>query len=294
MCTRPLTCYQNPEGGRPIFGEVGRKEGLPELKLPCGKCPECCKDYYTQWATRGSRELAQWDSSLFITLTYDEEHLPDDRSLNKKHVQDFIKRVKKALGSTRENPIRQTYCGEYGSTTLRPHYHVILYNVFFPDGKPFRTSDSGHQVFTSDTLSRLWGNGYVEFGYATPATIAYLYKYILKKKTRKEKQKPFIIEHDGITYDVAHEFIESSRNPGIGAWMRDSDSIKKGYLSVNGVRKKLPKYYMEWLRLNDPKTFDHLSNLKFDFAVSKKPESAARREQKEIAQKLLTDTKRKM
>ena len=101
-------------------------------------------------------------------------------------------------------------------------------------------------------------------------------------------------QNEALNHDVAHEFIESSRNPGIGAWMRDSQSIKKGFLSVNGVRKKLPKYYMEWLRENDPTTFDHLSNLKFDFANSKKPESAARREQKEIAQKLLTDTKRKM
>lgn len=294
MCTRPLTCYQNPDGGRPIFGEVGRKEGLPELKLPCGKCPECCKDYYTQWATRGSRELAQWDSNLFITLTYDEEHLPDDRSLNKKHVQDFIKRVKKHFGSSKNNPIRQTYCGEYGSLTSRPHYHAILYNCYFPDAKFHRKTDQGHSVFTSEILSNLWGKGFAEFGYATPATIAYLYKYILKKKSRRERRNPLVLELDGITYDVAHEFIESSRNPGIGAFMRDSDSLKKGYLSVNGVRKKLPKYYMEYLRKNDPALFDHLSNLRFDFAASKPVESMTRKQQKEIAQKLLTDTKRKM
>jgi len=294
VCTRPLICYQNPDGGRPIFGEVGRKEGLPELKLPCGKCPECCKDYYTQWATRGSRELAQWDSSLFITLTYDEEHLPDDRSLNKKHVQDFIKRVKKHFHSTRGNPIRQTYCGEYGSLTKRPHYHVILYNTYFDDLKPHYISPGGHQVFTSETLSRLWGKGNTEFGYATPATIAYLYKYILKKKTRKEKERPFTIEHEGITYDVAHEFIESSRNPGIGACLRGSSSLRKGYLYVNGSKKKLPKYYLEWLRVNEPDVFDEISNMKFDFFNSKPKETEFRRQQKENAQKLLTDTKRKM
>ena len=120
MCTRELTAFINPDGGRPIFGWEGEKNGYPILKLPCGKCPECCKDYYTQWATRGSRELAQWETSLFITLTYDEENLPHDKSLNKKHVQDFIKRVKKRFNSTKENPIRQIYCGEYGTQTLRP------------------------------------------------------------------------------------------------------------------------------------------------------------------------------
>lgn len=294
MCTKELTAYLPPNGGRLIFGWEGIKQGLQEQKVPCGKCPECCKDYYTMWATRGSRELAHWDSSLFITLTYNEENLPHDRSLNKKHIQDFIKRVKRHFGSTKENPIRQTYCGEYGTLNNRPHYHAILYNVSFGDRKPHYKSQKGHQVYTSATLSKLWPFGQCEFGYATPASIAYLYKYILKKKTRKEKKQPLVIETDGVTYEVQHEFIESSRNPGIGAWLRDSESIKKGFLSVNGVKKKLPKYYLEHLRKNDPEAYDKIQNMKFDFMNSKPKETTLRKKQKEEAQKLLTDTKKKL
>lgn len=294
MCTREITAYHNPSGGRPIFGWEGVKNGLQELKLPCGKCPECCRDYYTSWATRGSRELAAWDSSLFVTLTYSDEHLPPNNSLRKKDVQDFIKRLKKHFGSSKGNPIRQIYCGEYGARTRRPHYHAILFNCDFADKSPFRRTERGDQVFTSRTLTNLWGNGNVEFGFASPGSIAYLFKYILKKKSRKEKEKPLYIERDGITWEVAHEFIEASRNPGIGAWMRDSKSLKKGYLSVNGVKQKLPKYYMEHLRKHDPATFDYLSNLKFDFMQSKPKESELRKQQKEKAQKKLTDTKKKL
>lgn len=294
MCTRPNTAYENPDGGRPIFGWEGLKQGLPELKLPCGKCPECQKDYYTQWATRGSRELAQWPSSVFVTLTYDDAHLPPDNSLRKKDVQDFIKRLKKFYRSTKQNPIRQSYCGEYGEKTKRPHYHVVLYNCDFTDKKRHYISDGGHQVFTSSILTRLWGHGLAEFGFAQPASIAYLYKYILKKKTRKEKNQPLVIERDGITYEVAHEFIESSRNPGIGAWTRNSDSLKKGFLTVNGVKKKIPKYYMEDLKTSNPALHAELKDQKFDFANAKPKESRLRREQKELAQKLLTDTKKKM
>lgn len=294
MCTQPNKCYVNPTGGRPIFGWEGEKQGLPEMEVPCGKCPECCKDYYTSWASRGSRELLQWDSSVFITLTYSEEHLPRDRSLNKKHVQDFIKRVKFHFGSSKEDPIRQTYCGEYGTKTLRPHYHVILFNCDFADKKQHYISDGGHQVYTSRILDSLWGLGHAEFGYATPGSIAYLYKYILKKKTRKEKEKPLSLEVDGITYDVAHEFIESSRNPGIGAWMRDHDSIKKGYLTVNGRKKKLSKYYLEYLKKNDPETFERISDERQDFILAKPKETALRKKQKQAAQKLLTDSKKKM
>ena len=294
MCTRPLTAFSNPEGGRPIFGYEGVRLGLPKLQLPCGRCPECARDYYTQWATRGSRELSRWDHSIFITLTYDDEHLPPNNSLDKREVQLFIKKVKKYFGSTKENPIRQTYCGEYGEHTKRPHYHVILYNCIFPDRKKHYVSSGGHQVYQSETLSRLWGNGFAEFGIATPGSIAYLYKYILKKKTRREKQNPLLIERDGITYEVAHEFIESSRNPGIGAHLRGSKSLHKGYLSVNGVRSKLPKYYLEWLRVNEPDIFDEITNMRFDFVSSLPPESALRKEQKEFAQKKLTDTKKRI
>lgn len=295
MCTRELTAFVNPDGGRPIFGWEGVKQGLPEIKLPCGKCPECCKDYYTMWATRGSRELAQWDSSLFITLTYSDDNLPADKSLNKKHVQDFIKRVKKRFQSTKENPIRQTYCGEYGTLTSRPHYHVILYNCDFADKKPHYLSPQGHQVFTSQLLSDLWGLGNAEFGFATPASISYLYKYILKKKTRKEKKHALTItDPEGISWDVEHEFIESSRNPGIGAALRGSPSLKKGFLSVNGVKKKIPKYYMEDLKKSDPSTYEKLKDQKFEFMQSKPHESSLRKAQKEEAQKLLTDTKKKL
>lgn len=295
MCTQQRQAFVNPDGGRPIFGWEGIKNGLQPLKLPCGVCPECQKNYYTSWATRGSRELARWPSSVFITLTYDERHLPADNSLDKKAVQLFIKRVKKRFGSTLENPIRQIYCGEYGTLTKRPHYHAILFNCDFVDKIPKYKTDAGHQVFTSATLTTLWGKGLAEFGYAQPASVAYLFKYILKKISRKDQKKgPLIIEKDGITYEVAHEFIESSRNPGIGAHLRGSNSLKKGYLTVNGVRTKLPKYYLEDLRLNDPESYDQIQNLKFDFVLKQEPESELRRSQKQSAQKALTDTKKKL
>lgn len=246
------------------------------------------------WATRGSRELYNWDTSLFITLTYDEAHLPHDRSLSKPEIQAFIKRVKKRFSRPREDPIRQIYCGEYGTTTRRPHYHCILFNCDFVDRKPHRLSDQGHQIFVSETLTRLWGKGFVEFGFASPATIAYLFKYILKKKTRKEKEQPLEIEHDGTTYEVAHEFIEPSRNPGIGASLRGSKSINKGYLTVNGVRTKLPKYYLEHLKRENPREHERLSDARYDFACSRPKDSSLRLEQREEALKLLTDTKKKL
>lgn len=296
MCTRPTKAFEEKEAGlRPCFDfSRALKEGLRPIELPCGTCPECCKDYYTQWATRGSRELMEWPHSVFITLTYDNKHLPKDKSLDKRDLQLFIKRVKKHFGSTKSNPIRQIYCGEYGTQTNRPHYHAILFNCEFNDKKFHRRTEQNHNVYTSATLTTLWGKGFAEFGEAQPSSVAYLFKYILKKKSRKEKRKPHFIEVDGITYEVAHEFIESSRNPGIGAFMRDSQSLKKGYLIVDGVKKKLPKYYMEALKKTSPEHYEKIKDQRFDFVQSQPKETTLRKQQKEYAQKKLTDTKRKL
>lgn len=291
MCTKELTAFENPEGGRPIFGWEGEKHGLKTIKLPCGKCPECCKDYYTSWATRGSRELLNWDSTIFVTLTYSDEKLPNNGSLKKTDVQDFIKRTKEFFRYHENKKIRQIYCGEYGSKTERPHYHAILFNADFMDKKPHRRTEQNHQVFTSSKLTELWGKGNVEFGYALPGSIAYLFKYILKKKSRQEKKSPRLLSNGQM---VEHEFIEASRNPGIGAHLRGSVSLKKGYLTVEGVKQRLPKYYLEWLRKNDPQAYDNIQNLKFDFMNSKPKETSLRKKQKTEAQKKLTDRKKKL
>jgi len=95
MCYRPLQAFVNPDGGRPLFGFTPEKEGLQPMTLPCGKCYECRRDHVKAWAVRGHYEMLQYQSSLFLTLTYDDAHLPFMGSLRKRHVQLFMKKLKK-------------------------------------------------------------------------------------------------------------------------------------------------------------------------------------------------------
>ena len=62
----------------------------------------------------------------FVTLTYDESHIPENRQLDKRDAQLFLKRLRYHLGGRR---IRYYLCGEYGERFGRPHYHAILFNV---------------------------------------------------------------------------------------------------------------------------------------------------------------------
>jgi len=292
MCTSPLTAYENPEGGKPLFGYWAEADGGDKLKLPCGKCTECLRNYYMGRAVRGHRELLQWDSSIFITLTLDDKH--NDGSLHKKDhpysIVNFIKRLKKHFKSCKDNPIRQIYCGEYGETTQRPHYHAVIFNCDFHDKRRHYITDQGHQVYTSDLLAKLWKFGHSEFGYATPATIGYLYKYILKKKSAAERKKPLIINGK----QVEHEFIEASRNPGIGASLKNSDSLNKGYITCNGVKFPLSKYYMDHLKENAPDVFAKLKQKNLDYISNQPIQSEQELKMREEAKNYLTDTKRKM
>lgn len=150
----------------------------PELRLPCGQCVGCRLERSRQWALRCVHEASLHDSNLFVTLTYDDEHLPEFNSLYYPDFQKFMKRLRKKF--SREN-IRFYMCGEYGETTLRPHYHVILFNFDLPDRRLYRRSHSGDHLFTSEILTKIWGKGFCPFGNVTFQSAAYTARYIMKK-----------------------------------------------------------------------------------------------------------------
>lgn len=104
------------------------------LPVPCGKCPTCKARKRQEWTFRLSEEMKTADYTAFATLTYSEKNLPttehndisDIPTLNYRDVQLFLKRFRKKLDKL-DIKLRYFICGEYGSNTLRPHYHAIFY-----------------------------------------------------------------------------------------------------------------------------------------------------------------------
>lgn len=104
------------------------------IVVPCGSCIICRKRKANALAVRAIMETESCGSApLFITLTYNNEHLPHNdlgyETLQKKDLQLFFKRLRSLLDN--ENLIhslRYLACGEYGSKTKRPHYHILLWN----------------------------------------------------------------------------------------------------------------------------------------------------------------------
>ena len=90
-------------------------------------------------------ERKSHEFNSFITLTFDDEHMPADRSLNyRRDFQPFIKRMRRRMGQ-----LRFFMCGEYGDDNFRPHYHACIFGMDFYDKKPWKKTSSGFQIFRS-------------------------------------------------------------------------------------------------------------------------------------------------
>ena len=67
------------------------------IQVPCGCCRECLADNSKQWAFRILKEAAQYENNYFVTITYNEDNIPNDRMLDKNFFTDFNKKLKTYL-----------------------------------------------------------------------------------------------------------------------------------------------------------------------------------------------------
>lgn len=247
--------YSRRVGFARIPGEWDGKEWSQEI--PCGKCIGCRLEYSRQWANRCTLEAEEWENNWFLTLTYDNEHLPFKECVNVKtgeltgeftpslqpdDMTKFMKDLRRYWEyHYGENNIRFYLCGEYGGKTARPHYHLILFNINIHDLKPCGRSKSGAMQWDSEVIRKIWGKGLIGIGRCTYNSCAYTARYMLKKQ-KGEKAKDFYAENG-----LEPEFTRCSRKPGIAAnyFQRNKDKIYKYdevVLPGNKVVKP-PKYY---------------------------------------------------
>ena len=235
-CYTPLTGYRSTSGGI-TFSKKQAWSDLPPLEIPCGQCVGCRLERSRQWALRCVHEASLHDDNCFITLTYDDDHLPPGGTLVKKHFQDFMKRLRKDVQPTR---IRYYACGEYGDRTFRPHYHALLFNYRPSDlvliGKG--PTEDRHPYYGSESLAQTWGYGHVTVGECTFESAAYCARYVMKKQTGRAAA-----DHYG---DRLPEFNLMSRRPGIGKdWYNQfkSDLYPHDFTVLNNKKMRPPKVY---------------------------------------------------
>ncbi len=248
-CYRPLTAWRSRDWSITFNPD----KGLPstKLELPCGQCIGCRLERSRQWAMRCMHEKSLYEDNCFITLTYNDYNLPADGSLNKKHFQDFMKRLRKRFGEG----VRYFHCGEYGEEFSRPHYHACLFNFDFHD-KYLWSRKNGFNLYRSVTLESLWTFGNSLIGDVTFESAAYVARYITKKITGKAAKEHYVDRHP--------EYITMSRRPGIGRNWYDkfSSDVFPGDKVVvrQGVIGRPPRYYGDIFSIDNPDVYKDLKN----------------------------------
>lgn len=206
MCVAPVTIRKKNDDY--VFFDV-----------PCGKCFECRNARSAAWAFRLEQENKMHVDSSFVTLTLDDDHLTttDDGELTlvKSDLQNFFKRLRK---NTKKH-VKYFACGEYGTSTRRPHYHGIIF------GAP------------ADDIAANWKSGHVTFGDVSPASVRYVTNYLLKSVPRDN-------------YTNLPEFALMSK--GLGAnyltpqMLRYHLALLANYAVTSGGKKQaLPRYYKD-------------------------------------------------
>lgn len=164
--------------------------------------------------------------SAFITLTYDEQHLPSGGYLSKHHAQQFIKDLRAKIYP---RLIRHLTIGEYGTEKGRPHYHAIIFGM------------SSEELI--HILPTVWFKGSVEpnrfkpFGDLTVKNARYLARYSTKKiHSTKLNGRP-------------KEFQLQSRMPAIGdAYIRKIAEVWKGSgLVPDHILNSIPQSLSEYI-----------------------------------------------
>jgi len=277
-CYRPLTAWKLTTG-EIVFAARRGQDHLAELSLPCGQCVGCRLERSRQWAIRCVHESQMHEHSLFVTLTYSDEHLPEDSSLDYRHFQLFMKRLRKHFVGT---TIRFYMCGEYGDETLRPHYHACLFGVFFADRRKIGQSSDGSVLYTSHTLESLWGKGNVSFGDVTFESAGYVARYICKKVTglRAAAHYEVVCPVTGEIFQRKPEFSQMSLKPGIGySWFEKykAEVYPLDRIVIRGREMKPPKYYDKLLELESNFLSDDLEYSRYQRAVMRKDDNTEAR-----------------
>lgn len=247
---------------------------------PCGKCPACLIQKRKDMSVRLTHERSMSEDCCFITLTYDDEHLPktdcaswsdgsrpilwrgDDfgiATLLPADVQKFMKRLRRHLeyvpkkktevrDHVESGKIRYFAVGEYGGKTKRPHYHILIFG-WKPSDLKVHQWKKGYTIYRSAQIEKLWTYGFSTIGDVNAGVAKYCARYVTKKYARLESK---CVEENWACPEFT---LQSVRNGGMGSlWLEKyANNLKSGFVTIRSGEDRIskcsvPRYYYNRLR----------------------------------------------
>lgn len=229
-CVRPIPLRFNPKSPHPKIQMAYLKYRGENIKVPCGKCVACRIEKAKEWSLRCMFEMENWSYHSFLTLTYDDEHLPDGQNLVVKDLQDFNKRLRKNYGNKYDGfKMRYFACGEYGEENGRPHYHSIVFS----------------NIELKDDVKDIWGKGNIYIGGVTYQSINYVARYVNQKYASNTQ---FEFDRSVRPFQLA--------SLGMGLWFAAKiqfSMIEDNYVRCNGKYIGIPQYFVKKLNFDKSK-----------------------------------------
>lgn len=211
-----------------------KQTGKMYIKVPCGKCEACVRNRASQWFVRLLMQQRYSGNSVFVTLTYDDQHLPyrvtDDGVLLadvcREDIRHYHARLRKSLG-VKSQKLKYFLISEYGPNPSngwlhRPHYHAIYFNLDTED---------------YPKVERAWRCGFIQFGELCEERIRYVSGYVTEKLfLPPDVERTFSFISNGIGLDYVENYREFHKN-----------RIDRFFVPVDGRKEVMPRYYKERL-----------------------------------------------
>lgn len=196
-------------------------------KVPCGKCGFCLSNKRSSWMFRIYHEMRnQRYPGWFLTLTYDEKHVPrreGSLSLRFRDVQLFFKRLRKL-----KYYVKYVAVGEYGSETLRPHYHILLWTDC--------SCDVLQEQWKSSKDNSIFGS--IHFGVLNMQSSMYALKYVIQPKFHVEQtERPRAQFSKGI--GISYLGTDYKSGQAMAEYLQSSDMLT----ILDGQKVSVPRYY---------------------------------------------------
>lgn len=233
--------------------------------VPCGKCVNCRRNQKLIWSRRLQMESACYpsDQQIFLTLTYDDLHVPLDHRYS--DFQNFIRKFRRSLSDDGFGRIRYFMCAEKGDLYGRCHFHAIIFGydpwIMDSDSIDIAHFNADNQpLFSTKRINNAWSDddgmiGFAEFSPVSDATLSYVAGYVTKK-----------LGSDG---NLA-SFCRMSLKPGIGYnFIRDHiDSIRRDHgFYLRGKFIPVDRYCLRVLEKDFGMSVSEIASIKLDKAV---------------------------
>lgn len=250
----------------------GRRAPLGAMMLPCRQCIGCRLERSRQWATRLILERKFHEKACFLTLTYDDKHIPNNGSLNPSHLTSFFKALRARNSYYGKKKIKYFACGEYGDKSQRPHYHVALFGQCDVAGDDAdrveeEPSRSGERQYSHSDFTAVWKHGRHRFSELSFESAAYIARYILKKVAGDSKAA-----HDPNRRCFCVSCVDEHYRGRVKEFQRGSNGLAKAHFdswcgdiypsdrTVIPMRGSFlpPPYFDRCLEKRDPRLYEYV------------------------------------